>query len=41
VAESDEVEMQFILGIFLFVGVLSLVDARVPWPIARRPRSQK
>lgn len=26
--------MQFILGVFLFVVVVGLVDARVPWPKA-------
>jgi hypothetical protein len=29
--------MQFILGIFLFVAVVGLVDARVPWPKASKP----
>ncbi len=30
--------MTFILGVLLFVVVLGLVDARLPWPIARRTR---
>lgn len=29
--------MQFLLGVFLFVIVVGLVDARVPWP---RPRQR-
>jgi hypothetical protein len=28
--------MQFILGVFLFVVVVGLIDARVPWPRARK-----
>jgi len=33
--------VQFILGVFLFVVVVGLVDLRVPWPKARNlgPRS--
>lgn len=30
--------MQFILAVFLFVGVIGLLDARVPWPKPRNPR---
>ena len=28
--------MQFLLGVFLFVVVVGLIDRRVPWPKARR-----
>ena len=28
--------MQFLLGLFLFVGVLGVVDARLPWPDPKR-----
>lgn len=28
--------MSFILGLALFVGVIGALDARLPWPIARR-----
>jgi len=27
--------MQFILGILLFVGVIGVLDAAVPWPRSR------
>lgn len=27
--------MQFVLGIFLFVIVVGLIDLRVPWPKSR------
>jgi len=30
--------MQFILGVFLFVVVAGLVDARIPWPKAKPGR---
>jgi hypothetical protein len=30
--------MQFILGVLLFVIVLGAVDARLPWPPAKRGR---
>ena len=29
--------MQFLLGVFLFVVVVGLVDSGVPWPKPRRP----
>jgi hypothetical protein len=29
--------MQFLLGVFLFVVVVGVIDARVPWPKARKP----
>ena len=32
--------MQFILGVFLFVVVVGLVDARVPWPKAGSRRTR-
>jgi hypothetical protein len=32
--------MQFILGVLLFVVVVGLVDARVPWPRPRRDGGQ-
>jgi hypothetical protein len=37
----NEAKMQFVLGVFLFVVVVGLVDLRVPWPKARNlgPRS--
>ena len=25
--------MQFVLGVFLFVAVVGVIDARLPWPI--------
>lgn len=28
--------MQFLLGVFLFVVVVGLIDARVPWPKAKK-----
>ena len=28
--------MQFLLAVFLFVVVVGLLDARVPWPKAKR-----
>jgi hypothetical protein len=30
--------MQFILGVFLFVVVIGVIDARLPWP---SPRSER
>lgn len=40
-AVFNEAQVQFILGVFLFVVVVGLVDMRVPWPKARNlsPRS--
>jgi hypothetical protein len=40
-AVFNEAQVQFILGVFLFVVVVGLVDLRVPWPKARNlgPRS--
>lgn len=31
--------MQFILGVILFVGVLGVTDARLPWPPAKGGRA--
>jgi len=31
--------MSFILGLILFVAVIGPIDARLPWPIARRGQS--
>lgn len=31
--------MQFILGVFLFVVVIGLLDARLPWPAPRSESS--
>ena len=36
----NEAKMQFILGVFLFVIVVGLVDLRVPWPKARNPSAR-
>jgi hypothetical protein len=31
----NEAKVQFVLGVFLFVIVVGLIDLRVPWPKAR------
>lgn len=33
--------MAFIVGIFLFVGVVGLVDRRLPWPSTTRMERTK
>jgi hypothetical protein len=30
--------MQFILGVVLFVVIVGMLDARLPWPSAREPK---
>jgi hypothetical protein len=32
--------MQFVLGVFLFVVVLGVLDARLPWPKAKDRSAQ-
>jgi len=29
---GDKRNMQFILGVVLFIGVIGVIDARIPWP---------
>jgi hypothetical protein len=29
---GEQTTMQFILGVFLFVVVVGLIDQRIPWP---------
>jgi len=29
--------MSFFLGLILFVGVIGVLDARLPWPRAKKP----
>ena len=31
--------MSFILGLVLFVVVIGVLDARLPWPSSKRPRA--
>jgi hypothetical protein len=33
--------MSFIAGVFLFVGVVGLVDRRLPWPSAKPQKVAK
>jgi hypothetical protein len=32
----EETDVQFILGVLLFVVVVGLIDARIPWPGPRK-----
>jgi len=33
--------MQFILGVFLFVVVVGIIDARLPWPDSRPKKEER
>jgi hypothetical protein len=36
--EGDQ--MQFVLGVFLFVVVVGIIDARLPWPMKNKRSKQ-